>query len=73
VYAVKDRNVYVNLFLSNKSNLSVAGKKVALSQTTEYPWNGDITVNVDQNAAGLFVMKIRIPGWVRGQVVPSNL
>ena len=73
IYAVKDRNVYVNLFLSNKSNLTVAGKKVGLSQSTAYPWNGDITVNVDQNAAGQFAMKIRIPGWVRGQVVPSNL
>ena len=73
IYAVKERNVYVNLFLSNKSTLDVAGKKVALSQTTEYPWNGDISINVDQNAAGAFAMKIRIPGWVRGQVVPSNL
>lgn len=73
IYAVKDKNVFVNLFLSNKSNLTVGGKKVALSQTTEYPWNGDITVNVDQNAAGQFAMKIRIPGWVRNQVVPSNL
>ena len=73
IYAVKDKNVYVNLFLSNKSNLTVGGKKVALSQTTEYPWNGDITVNVNQNAAGQFAMKIRIPGWVKNQVVPSNL
>ena len=73
IYAVKDRNVYVNLFLSNKSDLTVAGKKVGLSQSTAYPWNGDITVHVNQNAAGQFAMKIRIPGWVRGQVVPSNL
>ena len=73
IYAVKDRNVYVNLFLSNTSNLTVGGKKVALSQTTEYPWNGDIAVTVDQNAAGQFAMKIRIPGWVKNQVVPSNL
>ena len=73
IYAVKDRSVYVNLFLSNKSSLTVGGKKVALSQTTEYPWNGDIAVTVDKNAAGQFAMKIRIPGWVRNQVVPSNL
>ncbi len=73
IYAVKDKNVYINLFLSNKSNLTVGGKKVVLSQTTEYPWNGDITVTVDQNAAGQFAMKTRIPGWVKNQVVPSNL
>ena len=73
IYAVKDKNVYVNLFLSNKSDLTVGGKKVALSQTTEYPWSGDITVTVDKNAAGQFAMKIRIPGWVRNQTVPSDL
>ncbi len=73
VYAVKDRNVYVNLFLSNTGELTVGGKKVRLSQATEYPWDGDIVVTVDQNGAGPFDMKIRIPGWVRNQVVPSNL
>ena len=73
IYAIKDKNVYVNLFLSNKSTLTVGGKKVALSQATEYPWNGDIAVTIDQNAAGQFAMKIRIPGWVKNQVVPSNL
>ena len=73
IYAVKDRNVYVNLFLSNAGTVSVGGKKVALSQTTEYPWNGDIALTIDQNAAGQFALKIRVPGWVKNQVVPSNL
>ena len=73
IYAVKDRNVYVNLFLSNKGNLTVDGKKLTLSQTTEYPWNGDIAVTIDQNAVGQFALKIRVPGWVKNQVVPSNL
>ena len=73
VYAVKDRNVYVNLFLSNEGTVTVDGKKVALSQTTEYPWNGDIAVTIGQNAAGQFALKVRVPGWVRGAVVPSDL
>jgi len=73
VYAVKDKNVYINLFLSNNSKLSVAGKQVMLSQKTEYPWNGDVIITVDKNAAGSFSLKIRVPGWARGKVVPSNL
>ena len=73
VYAVKDKNVYVNLFLSNSSSLKVAGKKVSLSQDTQYPWNGNIAIKVDDNKAGQFGMKIRIPGWVKGQPVPSDL
>lgn len=73
VYAVRDRDVYVNLFLANNSSLSVNGKTVHLSQQTDYPWKGDIIVGVDKNAAGTFSLKIRIPGWVQGNVVPSDL
>ena len=71
VYAVKDNNVYVNLFLSNKSTLNVDKKKVELSQQTNYPWEGDITINIDKTNAGIFTMKIRIPGWLKGSVVPA--
>lgn len=73
VYAVKDKDVYVNLFMSNTSDLKVAGKTVSLEQTTHYPWDGDVAIDVKKNAVGAFTMKIRIPGWVRGQVVPSDL
>lgn len=73
IYAVKDKNVYVNLFLANKCTLNVGGKKVALEQQTAYPWDGDITVSINDNKAGEFTMKVRVPGWVRNQVVPSNL
>ncbi len=73
VYAVKDNDVYVNLFMSNTANLDVNGKSVILSQQSGYPWNGDIAVVVDRNKAGRFAMKLRVPGWVRNMPVPSNL
>jgi hypothetical protein len=73
VYAVKDSAVYVNLFLGNQASLKVNGKNVELSQTTDYPWSGDVTLDVTRNRAGRFVLKIRIPGWVRNRPVPSNL
>lgn len=73
VYAVKDKDVYVNLFMSNEANLEVDKKGVVLEQQTRYPWDGDVAVSVKKNKAGAFAMKIRIPGWVRGQVVPSGL
>ncbi|MGM9699282.1 MAG: glycoside hydrolase family 127 protein [Prevotella sp.] len=73
VYAVNNRNVYVNLFMSNTSQLNVAGKGVTLEQSTQYPWDGDIAIKVAANKAGQWAMKVRIPGWVRNEVVPSNL
>jgi hypothetical protein len=73
IYAVRDRDVYVNLFMANTADIEVAGRKVVLSQSTDYPWNGDITLTVDRNKAGRFDMKIRIPGWVQNKPVPSDL
>ena len=73
VYAVKDRNLYVNLFLSNSGTVSIGGKKVTVSQTTDYPWNGDIVLTIDKNQAGRFTLKIRVPGWLKNQPVPSDL
>lgn len=73
VYAVKDDNVYVNLFMGNTADLKVNGKELVLEQQTTYPLNGDITLNVQKTKAGLFTLKVRVPGWAQNQVIPSDL
>lgn len=72
VYAVKDNQVYVNLYMSNRGELKVDRKKVVLEQETSYPWDGDIRIRVAQGSQK-FVLNLRIPGWVRGEVLPSDL
>ena len=72
VYAVKGDQVYVNLFLSNRAELQVGKKKLVLEQESGYPWNGDVRVKVSKGNLP-FTMKIRIPGWVQGKAVPSDL
>lgn len=73
MYAVKDNSVFVNLFSDNTSTISVGKGKVVLREKTMYPWNGDVRIDVVSNSAGKFNMKIRIPGWLRNKVVPSDL
>ena len=51
----------------------VKGKDVVLRQETDYPWNGDVDLFIDKNSAKSFTLKLRIPGWVRGEVVPGDL
>jgi hypothetical protein len=62
----------VNLFAGNETTVKVGGKDVTLVQETNYPWDGDIQMTM-KKANSQFALKIRIPGWVRGQVVPSDL
>ena len=73
VYGVKDNNLYVNLFAANTATIQVNGKDVTLEETTNYPWDGDISIKVLKNKAKTFNMLIRIPGWVQNKVVPSDL
>ena len=74
VYAVKDNSLYVNLFMPNTVTQEVGGKEITLSQKTNYPWDGNIEITIDQSALRKeMTLQIRIPGWVRGQVVPSDL
>ena len=72
IYAVKDNSLYINLFNSNTVNVKVGKTAVTLSQQTGYPWNGDVTLKIE-GGAGKYALNIRIPGWVKGEVVPSNL
>ena len=72
IYAVKDKSLYVNLFASNETTVKVGKKTVCLKQETNYPWDGDVSITI-QKASKPFALKIRIPGWVQGQVVPSDL
>ena len=73
VYAVKDDSLYVNLFLSNEAEVKVNGNAVALRQTTDYPWNGDIRLEVNPEKSRKMTVKVRIPGWVQGDVLPGDL
>ncbi|GHT63071.1 hypothetical protein AGMMS50239_18250 [Bacteroidia bacterium] len=73
VYAVNNSDVYVNLFMGNTADLTVNGKKVSLTQSTDYPWTGDIHIKVSPRSKQQFTLKVRVPGWVQGQPLPSDL
>ncbi|MDR1814486.1 MAG: glycoside hydrolase family 127 protein [Tannerella sp.] len=73
IYAVRDNELYINLFMSNTSEITVKGKKIKLVQTADYPWNGDIGIDVNPSGKQAFTLKIRIPGWLREEVTPSDL
>jgi len=73
IYAVKDNSLYVNLFMSNTMTHEIGGKKVTVKQHTSYPWDGQVDIEIEKSAAKSFTLKVRIPGWVRNEVVPSDL
>lgn len=73
-YAQQRDTVFVNLYAGSTANLTLPGdRKVQLVQTTRYPWDGDISLSVNPAQRTRFTLAVRIPGWAREQVVPSDL
>jgi len=73
IYAKKEGDFYVNLYIQSEVNTELGGKKFKLGQVTEYPWSGDVKIAVDPGAKRKFKILLRIPGWVYNKPVPSDL
>ena len=73
VYAHKDGDVYVNLFISGTGEIETAGNKITLTQKTGYPWQDGINIAVEPEKQQQFTLFVRIPGWARNEPVPSDL
>lgn len=73
-YATQASDIYVNLYIQGSADMQTESGHVALTQTTEYPWNGTVTIKVDPEQAGSsFALRLRIPGWLQQHPVASDL
>ena len=73
-YATSGDTAYVNLFVASDAKLALASGTVALSQVTDYPWNGKVKIKVTPcQGTAKFALNIRVPGWCVGRPVPSSL
>ncbi|HYG35610.1 MAG TPA: glycoside hydrolase family 127 protein, partial [Clostridia bacterium] len=72
-YAVRDEQLFVNLYAQSEASAVVGQVPVKLSQETDYPWNGKVKLTVSPERATDFTLCLRLPGWVQGQPLPSDL
>jgi DUF1680 family protein len=73
-YARGKRQAYVNLYVAGEASFKIdAGVTVKLDQQTDYPWDGRVRLTVTPDQASEFALCLRIPGWVLGRPVPSDL
>jgi DUF1680 family protein len=73
IYAQKDNNIYVNLFIAGTANISLNNKNIKLTQVNNYPWSGALSLDVEPQTPARFNVLVRIPGWSRAKAIPSDL
>ncbi len=64
-YSTGAKDLWIHMYGANRLDLEVAAGRWQVNQTTDYPWDGAITIEVAAAPAGDQVLHLRIPGWAR--------
>lgn len=80
-YSIADDGIYFNLYGGNTLHTTLKdGSSLRLEQTTAYPWNGNVTVTVQEISTKPETFYFRVPGWckkaslkINGQLIDGAL
>lgn len=73
IYATRGKELFVNLFIGSVAKADLDGMPVGIKQETRYPWEGRVLLTLTPKSAEKFTVNVRIPGYVFGKPVPSDL
>jgi len=74
MYAVKENELFVNLFANSETEVKLNNCAVKLKQETNYPWDGKIKIIVESQTAGEnFKLSVRIPCWAQNKPIATDL
>lgn len=72
-YSISDKGLWFNLYGGNTLETKLKdGSAIKLTQTTNYPWDGKISINIEQAPGKSASMFFRIPGWSKDAVLTIN-
>lgn len=63
IYAQRDDEVVTHLYMQSAAQLRLGEHALRLRQETNYPWGGDVTIQVGVDAPATFTLRLRLPGW----------
>ena len=73
LYATRGDDLYVNLFAGSQAQIETASNRLEVTQVTNYPWEGQVSIAVKPQRVDEFTVYLRIPGWARNEPLPGGL
>ncbi len=71
-YGVGDDAIWVHLYGGSRLAVQLPVGIVRLTQVTDYPWNGQVRMTIDECPAAEFTLQLRIPGWCENATLLVN-
>lgn len=73
MYSLNKDGLYIDMYGGNKLSTTLPdGSPLQLEQTTDYPWNGAVTLTIQQAPEKETGIYLRIPAWCRKATVTVN-
>ena len=72
VYSTAPGELTAHLYVQSDAHVQVDDGKVAVKQTSNYPWEGAISLAIDPETEAEFTLRLRIPGWCRSADLAVN-
>ncbi len=69
MYAQSQDELLVYLYGTSAADFEFGEQRFTLTQTTNYPWDGDIDLQFQLEAPVEFALKLRVPGWCHSDTV----
>lgn len=72
-YSTAQDSVYVHLYATSSASLVLSnGAEFRLSQSANYPWEGVVTLTIEQGAEAEIALRPRIPAWAGSAQISVN-
>jgi uncharacterized protein len=67
-----DDGIAFHIYGGISATRDVGGTAVEIREASNYPWSGDIKINIDPAAPKQFDVKLRVPGWSKSHTIAVN-
>ncbi|MBV8564102.1 MAG: glycoside hydrolase family 127 protein [Methylobacteriaceae bacterium] len=71
-YSTGEDILAVHLYGGNSARMMIGSRDVHVRQEADYPWSGKVKITIDPETVAEFALKLRIPGWARGETLRIN-
>ena len=73
IYATKESELLINQYISSSSTVEIDNNKLDVKMISGFPWEGNISIQIDPMKKSPITLKLRIPGWFEGYAHPTSL
>jgi len=74
IYSHNKETIWIHQYIGSSTEINMSQKEsqVKIEMTSEFPWNGKVTIKVQPTRPVEFILRIRMPSWTKDPKIKIN-